>query len=132
MTVEKASDMIRVAVPTANSGGMLASSSAHFGRCPHFTVVEVTDGKPVKTVIVDNPPHSDCFGPVQLLASQDVSVMIVQGIGMRPLAGFRSVGIEVYAGSGGTVGDLITAYTSGKLVLMDESSVCGGGRQQRA
>jgi len=56
-------------------------------------------------------------------------VIIVQGIGMRPLAGFRSVGIEVYAGRGGTVGDLIAAYSSGKLVPMDESSVCGGSRQ---
>lgn len=129
MTAGMDNTAIRVAVPTASSGGMMASSSEHFGRCPYFTVVEIAGDKPVKTLIVDNPPHHDCFGPVQLLAAQDVSVIIVQGIGMRPLAGFRSVGIEVYAGRGETVGDLITAYTSGKLVLMDESSVCGGGRQ---
>jgi predicted Fe-Mo cluster-binding NifX family protein len=110
---------------------MLAKASEHFGHCPYFTVVEVADGKPAKVIVVENVPHQDCFGPVQLLASQGVNAVIVQGIGMRPLIGFRSVGIEVYAGSGDTVGDMVNAYTSGKLSPLDESNTCGGGKQHK-
>ncbi|MCD6118498.1 NifB/NifX family molybdenum-iron cluster-binding protein [bacterium] len=121
-------EVIRVAVPATESCGMSAKSSEHFGRCPYFAVVEVTDGKPAEVLMIENPPHQDCFGPVNLLASQDVNAIIVQGIGMRPLLGFRSVGIEVYTGSGETVGDLMSEYTSGKLIQMDENGACSGGR----
>jgi predicted Fe-Mo cluster-binding NifX family protein len=108
---------------------MLATSSEHFGHCQFFTVVDVAGSKPVKTVIVDNPPHKDCTAPVQLLASMGVRAMIVQGIGLRPLAAFKSTGIEVLASRGKTVGELVAAYITGKLAPMDESSVCSGGSQ---
>ena len=31
--------------------------SAHFGRCPSFTIVEIEDGKVSKKEVVDNPGH---------------------------------------------------------------------------
>jgi predicted Fe-Mo cluster-binding NifX family protein len=34
--------------------------------------------------------------PVNLLASQNVNVLVVGGIGLRPLLGFKQAGIEVY------------------------------------
>jgi predicted Fe-Mo cluster-binding NifX family protein len=128
MNEQQPKHAIRVAIPTEGSGGLMAKSSEHFGRCPYFTVVEVAEGAPIKTLLVENPPHHECLGPVQLLVEQGVSAIIVQGIGLRPLAGFRSEGIEVYTGRGETVGSLVAEFASGRLVQMDESSVCSGGR----
>ena len=119
--------VIRLAVPTEGSGGLMAQTSAHFGHCSHFTVVEIVDGEPGKLTLVENPPHQDCFGPVRVLADQDVDAIVVNGIGMRPLSGFNSVEIAVYAGDGETIGDQVAAFTAGRLSLLDPSMTCGGG-----
>ncbi len=119
---------VRVAVPSAGVGGLAANADPHFGRCQHFTVVELADGQPDKTILIENLPHQDCLQPVELLASHGVKALIVRGIGMRPLVGFQQAGIEVYTGSGDTVGELVAAYAAGRLRLMDGRSACGGGR----
>ena len=47
---------------------------------------------------------------------------------MRPLMGFRQVGIEVYFGPyGETVGSVIDDLLQGKLELIADNQVCGGG-----
>lgn len=119
--------VIRLAVPTEGSGGLMAQTSAHFGHCSHFTVVEIVDGEAGKLTLVENPPHQDCFGPVRVLAGQKVDAIVVKGIGMRPLSGFNSVDIAVYAGDGDTVGDQVTAFAAGQLSLLDASMTCSGG-----
>ena len=42
---------------------------------------------------------------------------------------FKQVGIDVYNGQGSSVGDVVTAFASGKLRLLNEREVCGGGKQ---
>jgi predicted Fe-Mo cluster-binding NifX family protein len=66
--------------------------------------------------------------PVNLLAQHRVTALIVGGIGMRPLAGFRQAGIDVYydptrPGIRPVVDDLI----AGRLPLIGDNEVCGGG-----
>jgi predicted Fe-Mo cluster-binding NifX family protein len=123
-----ASDTVRIAVPSVGSGGLAAGVEPHFGRCQHFTVVELTDGETARTMLIENLPHHDCLQPVEMLAAHGVNVLVVQGIGMRPLVGFRQAGIDVYTGSGATVGDLIAAFRAGRLRAMDGQSACHGGR----
>jgi predicted Fe-Mo cluster-binding NifX family protein len=122
---------VRVAVPTAAVGGLAAAVSAHFGRSPSFTVVELVDGETAKVVLLENPPHGDCQDPVALLQTHGVEVLIVHGMGMRPRATCRQAGIDVLVGSGRTVGDFIAAYRAGSLAVIDESNTCGrrGGPQ---
>ena len=118
----------RIAVPSMIPGGLKAQRSGHFGRCDMFTLVDIEDGKIINVNKASNVEHSEggCLVPVNLLAGFDVNVIVVGGMGMRPLLGFKDAGIKVYLGTGDTVEDCITGYIEGKLAPMGEESVCGG------
>ena len=51
--------------------------------------------KEVSTLKNDGHVQGGCMVPVNLLASHNVKALIVGGIGMRPLMGFKQVGINV-------------------------------------
>lgn len=119
---------IRVAVPSMSPGGLGAKRSGHFGRCDVFTLVDIEDGKIQNAQVVNNVEHSEggCLVPVRLLADQGVNVIVVSGMGMRPLMGFRETGIEVLIGRGVTVQESIDSYIARKLDPMSDDYVCGG------
>ena len=37
--------------------------SAHFGRCPSFTIAEIQDSKIIKKELIDNPGHHPGYLP---------------------------------------------------------------------
>jgi predicted Fe-Mo cluster-binding NifX family protein len=50
-------------------------------------------------------------------------------MGMRPLMGFKQVGIDVYFGAGAqTVGQAVQAFAEGNLKPFGMENTCGGGR----
>lgn len=119
----------RVAVPSMSPGGLDAQRSGHFGQCEVFTLVELEDGKVRNVSVVGNLPHEHggCLAPVGLLQEAGADALIVGGIGMRPLMGFRHAGIHVYfAADDGTVADAVGDLTQGKLPLIGDEQVCGG------
>lgn len=119
---------VRVAVPSMLPGGLKAQRSGHFGRCDVFTVVDIEDDTIKNVETVSNVDHTEggCLVPVNLLAKNNVNSIIVGGMGLRPLLGFKEVGIKVFIGEGITVEDSIKAYIDGKLDIMSEEFVCGG------
>lgn len=120
----------KVAVPSAYPGGLGALRSGHFGHCEVFTLVHIENGEIQDVAIVHNPPHvqGGCQAPVNVLRSTGANAIIVGGIGMRPLMGFRQVGIDVYYGpDGDTVGTVINQLLQGNLQLISDHQVCGGG-----
>ncbi len=119
-----------VAVPSADPGGLEAMRSGHFGHCDVFTLVHVEDGQVQDVTLVHNPPHvqGGCQAPVNLLQKSGADAIIVGGIGMRPLMGFKQVGIDVYYGpQGETVGMVVDHLLLGNLQLIADDQVCGGG-----
>ncbi len=120
---------VKVAVPSLSPGGLEAPSSPHFGRCECFTIVEIRDGEIRDAYVASNPPHvqGGCLAPVRMVASEGAQAVIVQGIGYRPLVGFRQAGMEVYLGPPGTVEDAVRAFARGELEPLPEDFVCGGG-----
>ncbi len=120
-----------IAVPSMNPGGLESPTSGHFGHCDVFTLVHVEDDKVCDVSVVENLPHMQggCQAPVELLHRNQANALIVGGIGMRPLMGFRQVGIEVFYGpEGATVKSLIDQWLEGRLSPMGDRQVCGGGR----
>jgi len=118
-----------LAVPSLGQGGLEGERSGHFGRCDTFTLVELENGQVMSVWVIDNPPHEEggCLRPVELLASHNVNALVVAGMGARPLAGFRDVGIDVYfedATAG--IGDVVKLVLGGGCEQMDERFVCGG------
>jgi len=120
-----AAQTIRVAVPTSMIGGLAAQPSPHFGRSPYFTVVEFSGAEAERVVLLENPPHGDCQDPVALLQAHGVSVLIVNGIGMRPLAACQRTRIRVLVGRGRTVGDFVAGFKAGNLPDISERDTCG-------
>ena len=120
----------RIAIPSQGNGGLDGQRSGHFGHCDVFTLVDVKDGKIQEITIVPNQEHAQggCMVPVNLLASHNVTALIVGGIGMRPLAGFNQAGIDVYHdATRDDIRPVVEDLISGTLQLIESDQVCGGG-----
>ncbi|MBU2550792.1 MAG: dinitrogenase iron-molybdenum cofactor biosynthesis protein [Proteobacteria bacterium] len=124
---------IIVAVPSHAPGGLEAELSQHFGHCDVFTKVVIEDGEVKEVSALPSIPHEQggCMAPVQYLAAQGVKALVAGGMGMRPLMGFNSVGIEVFHNMGlNKVGQAIEALTEGRLPRFGQENTCGGGGGQ--
>ena len=124
MTEAPSTAVVRVAFPTDGPAGLAALVSPHFGYCQFFTIVELREGAPVRITVQDNPPHSDCARPVELLLELGVEALIVRGIGRTPLEACRNRGLPVYICHGGMVGHQLSAYGAGALGLASTRDLC--------
>ena len=122
-----------IAVPSEAPGGLEATISDHFGHCDAFTLVHIDDGQVGKVEVVANGGHEQggCMAPVHFLKDRNVEALLSGGMGMRPLAGFRSVGIEVfYKEDACTVQEAVTMFAEGKCRAFGDAQTCGGGSGQ--
>lgn len=120
----------RIAIPSMAPGGLDAQRSGHFGHCHLFTFVDVEGGEIKQVSTVSNQTHvqGGCMVPVNLLASHNVKALIVGGIGMRPLMGFRQVGIAVYYdATRPQIRPVVEDLVAGRLPLIGDDQVCGDG-----
>jgi len=120
----------RIAVPSMETGGLDGQRSGHFGHCDVFTLVDVEGGKVKEVTTIPNRTHvqGGCMVPVNLLAEHNVNALVVGGIGMRPLMGFRQAGIDVYYdASRQEIRPVVEDLVAGKLPVIEDNEVCGGG-----
>lgn len=101
--------------------------SAHFGRCPSFTLVDIEGNKTVNKVEVGNPGHSPGVIP-QFLHNKGAKMIVCGGMGARAAGLFNELGIEVMTGVTGSVDEAIQELEKG--VLCGGESLCtpGAGR----
>jgi predicted Fe-Mo cluster-binding NifX family protein len=119
-----------VAIPSTHPGGLEAPLGAHFGHCDLYTLVKIEQGQVAEVRTLPNVPHQQggCMAPVNHLAQNGVQVLIAGGMGMRPLMGFKQVGIDVYFGGGAqTAGQAVQAFVQGQLQPFGMENTCGGG-----
>ena len=122
--------LVRIAVPSEGQGGLDGLRAGHFGHCDVFTLIDFEDGQIVNVSILANKEHvqGGCMVPVQLLAENKVQRLVVGGIGMRPLMGFKQVGIDVYYdGECREIRPVVEAMIIGTLPMIGDDQVCGGG-----
>ncbi|MBN1354380.1 MAG: NifB/NifX family molybdenum-iron cluster-binding protein [Candidatus Omnitrophica bacterium] len=98
--------------------------SAHFGRCPSFTIVDVENGNVANRKIVDNPGHHPGFIP-QFLHEKGVKCIICGGMGQRAAGFFEEIGIEAIVGVSGKINDVIKELIAG--TLRGGASLCKPG-----
>ncbi|MBW1783028.1 MAG: NifB/NifX family molybdenum-iron cluster-binding protein [Deltaproteobacteria bacterium] len=104
--------------------------SLYRGHCDVFTFVDVEEGEIKQVTTIPNQSHvqGGCMVPVNLLASHNVKALIVGGIGMRPLMGFRQAGVDVYHDAvRPQIRPVVEDLISGKLPMISDDQVCGGG-----
>jgi predicted Fe-Mo cluster-binding NifX family protein len=121
----------RIAVPSMEVGGLDGQRAGHFGHCDVFTLVDIEGGEIKEVTTIANQGHvqGGCMVPVNLLAGHKVDALIVGGIGMRPLMGFRQVGIDVYYdATRPDIRPVVEDLIAGKLPRMTDNQVCGGGK----
>ncbi len=121
----------RIAVPSLENGGLEGMRAGHFGHCDVFTLIDVENGEIKQVSTIQNEEHSQggCMVPVQLLAKNKVNVLVVGGIGLRPLMGFNQFNIDVYhEAERGEIKPVVEDLIAGKLKIIQNDQVCGGGQ----
>jgi predicted Fe-Mo cluster-binding NifX family protein len=108
--------MKKVGVPTAN--GLL---SPHFGGSEYFSVFNIENNKIISEEILPTPEHTTGSFP-NFLAQQNITDIVVGGIGGKAIEIFNSFNINVYVGADVKLPKIIAEeFISGSLVLTGNS-----------
>jgi len=109
--------MKKIALACDAGFGLESSVSSHFGRCPFFVLVDVTEDQIVGFQVVDNPYYPNHQPGVipQFINSRRANVMIAGGMGPRAVDFFTQYGIDVATGVQGKVKDVVEAYLRGEV-----------------
>ena len=111
--------------------GLEADVCAHFGSCECFTIVDVRDRSVARVETLDNSHNQgaqhNCMAPAVLLKSHGVDVVLVSGIGGRPLLSLNEKMIRVFAGAVGKVSDAVQDYGDGLLQELATQGTCNCG-----
>lgn len=102
-------EKMRIAISTDNG-----YVSAHFGRCPAYTLVDIEEGQVLRKEEIANPGHSPGFLP-RFLAERDVKIVIAGGMGPRAQSLFAENKIEVISGVQGKVDEVIERFIRNEL-----------------
>ncbi len=114
--------ILKVAISTDNN-----CVSAHFGRCPFFTIIDIEDGKVIKQDTIENPGHHPGHIP-KFLNEKGVKCIIAGGMGMRATGFFQEYGIETIVGVEGEISEVIQKLQDGKLEGGESLCKPGGGK----
>jgi len=101
--------------------------SAHFGRCPSFTIAEIEEGKVLKVEEINNPGHQPVFLP-NFLAERGVKYIICGGMGNRAQMLFAEKKITPVMGVTGNIEEVIEKFAQGKLKSGESFCKPGAGK----
>ena len=113
---------MRIAISTDGD-----SVSAHFGRCPTFTIVDIEEDKVTHTEVIDNPGHHPGFIP-RFMHERGVSCMVTGGMGMRATSLFNDLGIRTIIGVSGRISDVVEKLRKGTLESGESQCTPGSGK----
>jgi predicted Fe-Mo cluster-binding NifX family protein len=88
--------------------------SAHFGRCPSYTIVDIKEGQILNREEIPNPGHQPGFLP-QFLSQRGVNCIIAGGMGPRAQALFSQKNIETIIGVQGSIDEAINKLINQEL-----------------
>ena len=103
------------------------SVSAHFGRCPAFTIVDIENGKVLHKEVIENPGHKPGFIP-QFLHERGVDCIVAGGMGGRATSLFNEFGIRTVVGISGSIDSVIGMLSTGELKSGESTCQPGAGK----
>jgi predicted Fe-Mo cluster-binding NifX family protein len=117
--------IIRIAVPSDDPGGLDAARSGRFRSSPCFTIVDVIDDDVVSVRVARNERRHGDHGltAILVLGENLVDVVIVAGIGRKPLLHCLQAGMRVFNGEDRSdVRSVIEAFVDAELVPVGSDS----------
>jgi len=119
--------MTKIAIPSMSDSGLESDVCAHFGSCQYFTIVDVQDKDimGIKAISNGSPDgEHNCAAPSIILESHNIEIVLVSGIGGRPLMSLTEKKIKVFAGAAGKVSDAVQDYNNGLLQELSTNGTC--------
>ena len=107
---------MRIGIAAESDMGLQARVSRHFGRCSHYVLVDVEDGRVKELSTIDNPFHNAHEEPGRVpsfIRDQGVDVIIAGSMGGQAMGFFMGFGIQVIIGAEGSVQENIDKFLSG-------------------
>ncbi|MFZ2055138.1 MAG: NifB/NifX family molybdenum-iron cluster-binding protein [Candidatus Aminicenantales bacterium] len=101
--------------------------SAHFGRCPTYTIVDIQDGRVLARQEIPNPGHQPGFLP-RYLSERGVGAIIAGGMGPRAQGLFAAANIQTLIGVQGPVDEVIEKFLREELEAGED--LCDHGHHQ--
>jgi predicted Fe-Mo cluster-binding NifX family protein len=101
--------------------------SAHFGRCPSFTIVDIDNGTIKKKEVIENPGHQPGVIP-QFLHKRGVDCIVAGGMGIRAQGFFAEAGIQTVLGASGSINEVIEKLQKGTLESGESLCKPGAGK----
>lgn len=120
---------MKIAVPSEIPGGLDSKMCEHFGICPLFTIITLTNGEISDVCIEDNGHHQcgNCIRLVEDLSLKDISCVITRKIGMYPLNVLKNHSISaVHAEKKCTVSRAVELFMANRLAAYAGNAVCHG------
>ncbi len=111
---------MKVAISTDN--GMV---SAHFGRCPQFTILEIEDSGLKNKEVIENPGHHPGYLP-EFLKKKGVNCIIAGGMGNRAKDLFDKANIDTFLGIQGSIDQVTEGILNG--TLEGAENICSPGK----
>jgi len=101
--------------------------SAHFGRCPAYTLVEIENGRIIQRSEIPNPGHQPGFLPAYL-SRMGVNAIIAGGMGPRAQGLFAEKNIQTVIGIQGPIDEVIEKFLRQELEAGQD--LCDHGHHQ--
>jgi predicted Fe-Mo cluster-binding NifX family protein len=121
---------MKVAVSSAGPG-LESQSSPVFGRCPYFVIVETEGGKIKGHIDIQNQammqPGGAGIMAAQTIGNQKVNAVVSGAVGPKAFTALQQLGIEAYAGTPGTVRQIVEQFLEGKLQKITAPGPMGFG-----
>ena len=108
---------MRIVISADNKNGLDSIVSPHFGRCPHFVLLDMEKQEVQVVSAVDNPYYGN-HRPGQvpaLINSYHANGMLTGGMGRRAITFFEQFNIQPVTGAAGTVRQALEHYLGGTL-----------------
>jgi predicted Fe-Mo cluster-binding NifX family protein len=124
--MEDTAQILRIAVPSDEPGGLDAARSGRFRSSPCFTIVDLVDDVVVGVRVARNAKHHGDHGLTSILTLGEnmVDIVIVAGIGNKPLLHCLQAGMRVFNGEDRPdVRSVIEAFIDAELVPVGGDSM---------
>jgi predicted Fe-Mo cluster-binding NifX family protein len=114
-----------ICMPIENDQSLSSLVCPHFGSAPMFAFIDPgTLSVCIKQNSNNHQAHGGC-NPLSVMAGENVTVVIVKGIGAGAIQKLSAAGITVVATPYATVEDSVRAFVEGRLSPLLPQDACG-------